>query len=179
MHCWHHLSLKEIQLICFGWFFVVVCLFACLVVWVGWGFFCQFQTWFYFEQSAGCVSAYIDFSFSSRTNITCTLGMPTHCPTTLVILYKDPDKVGLFSGYAKMKKYLRILKGCGGRYQPSVSSEVSLGDLQKKMFINGVTNVPLQPNWTHTSPRYFQCPSLTEQLDIACTVYICLSVDVA
>lgn len=68
--------------------------------------------------------------------------MPTHLPTVLVILHKDPDNVGLFFGYVKMRKTLRMLKGFG-RYQLSVSSEVSLGDLPKKRFMNGMINVPL------------------------------------
>lgn len=68
--------------------------------------------------------------------------MPTHLPSVLVILHKDPDNVGLFSDYVKMRKKLRMLKGFG-HYQLSVSSEVSLRDLPKKRFMNGMTNVPL------------------------------------
>lgn len=154
MHCWHHLSLKEIQF----------------------EFFWNSKPDFYFEQRAGWISAYIEFSFNSRTNITCTLGMPTHLPTALVILCKNPDNVGLFPSYARMRKNLRMLKGLGG-YQFSVSSEVSLRDLPKKRFINGMTIIPLcSPVGQHTSPQCFQCPSLTEQLDISCTTYIYLPV---
>ena len=100
----------------------------------------------YFEQTAGWISVYIEFSFSFRTNITCTLGVPIHLPTALVSSCKATDNVDLISGYARMRKHLRTLKYFVGLLILCFFRGVPwrpVKDPPKRRFINSMTNVPL------------------------------------